>query len=357
MYRLVTDRGNYKLSNNEYKIDATPKTQQKMYPNSSGYCHSMKKPTSMKFLVRTLAWSLTRQTLKKKLVTSEDWDNEDGVTISTCAVGPLLSMNDQCPQSQTLPTTQTIMFRSMKCGEGFIVEYSQKPSLFLVASQVLICARRIISSWGWCISKDLGRSSWTTCWSSPKKVCQMRSLGLSLSVLRSTKHSYFGGIGGSKKCDRTEGWTYPDKAAVPCWGLWFMKCPLSCPRFCACPMPETYHTGHLWIPLCPSESTHPQITFSEDFSEISEWLTLNSELTHPPHHRLQSPTQVLDLGHQLWSALSFSRKHLQRWLQFSELRALRATPPSLRATTSPNFQSWLPSVHVSLLLLGSGSII
>jgi len=57
----------------------------------------------------------------------------------------------------------------------------------------------------------------------------MRSSGSSLSVLRSTKHSYFGGIGGSKKRDRTEGWTYPDKAAVPHQGLWFMKCPSTSP--------------------------------------------------------------------------------------------------------------------------------
>jgi len=56
--------------------------------------------------------------------------------------------------------------------------------------------------------------------------------------------------------------------------------PVSCPRFCACPMPETYHTGYLRTPLCPSESTHPPTTFSEDFSEFSEQLTPNSERPH-----------------------------------------------------------------------------
>ena len=75
----------------------------------------------------------------EKLVMSEDWGDKDEVAISTCAMGPLLSMKVQCPRSKTLPMTQTIVPKSMKCGEGFMVVYSQKPSSFSVASQVLMC--------------------------------------------------------------------------------------------------------------------------------------------------------------------------------------------------------------------------
>jgi len=82
----------------------------------------------------------------EKSVMSEDRDDDGGLAISMCAVGPLLSMNVQCPRSWMRPTTQKIVFRSAKCGEGLIVEYSQKPSSFSVASQVLMCARRMVSA-------------------------------------------------------------------------------------------------------------------------------------------------------------------------------------------------------------------
>jgi hypothetical protein len=133
----------------------------------------------------------------ERSVTSEH-SEDGGLAISTCAVGPLLSMKVQRPRSRTLPTTQMIVFRSTKCGEGFVFEYSQKPSSFSVASQVWMCARRMVSSRGWCILIDLGRSRRTTRWSSPKKVCQTRSSGWPLSALRSTRHSYFN----SKGCMR-----------------------------------------------------------------------------------------------------------------------------------------------------------
>jgi len=106
---------------------------------------------------------------------------------------------------------------------------------------------------------------------------------------------------------------------------------VSCPRFCARLMPEIYHTEYLWTPLCPSESTHPPTTFSEDFSKFSEWLTPNSELTNLLPSLALRLTPHSDSVHQLQSALSFSR------------RCLWSTTPVLWATTSPSFRSWLPS--------------
>ena len=38
---------------------------------------------------------------------------------------------------------------------------------------------------------------------------------------------------------------------------------LSCPHFCTHLRLETHHTGYLWAPLYPSESTHPLMTFSK----------------------------------------------------------------------------------------------
>ena len=76
-----------------------------------------------------------------------------------CAVGPLLLMKVQHPQSKTLLMMQMIVFKSMKCGEGFMVVYSQKPSSFSVVSQVLTYARRMVLSLGRYILRDLGRSS------------------------------------------------------------------------------------------------------------------------------------------------------------------------------------------------------
>jgi len=112
---------------------------------------------------------------------------------------------------------------------------------------------------------------------------------------------------------------------------------VSCPRFCACLMPEIYHTGYLQTPLCPSEPTHPPMTFSEDFSEFSErpHLLPSLALRLTPHsesvHQLRSPSDLSE----------FSKR---------PLRVLQATSPSspsdLSESRSSDFsqlQSWLPS--------------
>ena len=120
---------------------------------------------------------------------------------------------------------------------------------------------------------------------------------------------------------------------------------MSCPCFCACLRLEMYHTGYLWTPLCSSESTHPPMTYSKDFSEFSERLTPNSEPTCLPSPQTpRTPTRP-----RLRTLVMASLELLRRTTPIDDSSSpnskqpLRAISPSLRATTSPNSQSWLPS--------------
>ena len=113
--------------------------------------------------------------------------------------------------------------------------------------------------------------------------------------------------------------------------------PVSCPHFCARPRPETYHTGYLWIPLYPSESTHPPTTFSEASpTSLNGTLPLSKLTRLPSSQTLRTPT-----CHQL------------RTLVMAGLELLRRTTP-INNSSSPNtggegvYNQW---IHYDLIVI------
>jgi len=131
--------------------------------------------------------------------------------------------------------------------------------------------------------------------------------------------------------------------------------PLSCPHFCTCSTLEMYHTGYLWAPLHSSDFTHPSTSFSKtslsspnvplSCSESTCLLAPQTPRT-PTHHRLRTLVMA-GLGF-----LQSTTPAFQTPSDYSELRLIQAISPSLRASTSSQLL-----VHVSLMLLGSGSVI